>query len=359
MSYMYTANLNPEQMETAVIIEVLALANLYSFVDLRKMLLEYLGKHILDGNIPIMSNQADCHSINPSEHARSQLMCRKAVSVLKCEALNHLPLDILGTVLSWCLYRAEEIEVFEALEKWCSKNPQLREYHPTLFDAVRHEVIEVGFILNIIGEYGLIPLESVVEAILEDKLEDISDRCRAVWKLKVNLASREQGATILEPYSPKSSREPRSFPIYDRFKMPSSDSDLIALSKKGLIVALEQTFFINRISFTLRDSSDEISCYVEISVNLFDWIVVGDSKCISGSEQRLHFEDQAARFIRINFTKKPDDGLVSLSKFRVCGSDAKRVRFAGAATTGSKIPMLVDFETLFRGHQCKERSESI
>lgn len=100
LSYIYTAKLSPGQMETEAILEVLALANLYGFGKLQRTLLEYLEKQLSDKNIPVISDQADQHSIGPSTHARCQLMDRNTESILKCEAFNHRPLDILRRVLS-------------------------------------------------------------------------------------------------------------------------------------------------------------------------------------------------------------------------------------------------------------------
>ncbi|XP_028968052.1 BTB/POZ domain-containing protein 9-like [Galendromus occidentalis] len=322
MRYVYTGDLDLENLESGIILEVLGLANLYGFNVLHDVLVEHIRKNLSLANIVIMSNEANCLQHDQLIDICNQFMDENPDEILKREIFNLLSIETLYGLLSRSSFYAEEIEIFEALREWCSREPQLQGPHVGIMETLRLELIETEDLVNIVGESGLVSKESISEAIQMKRSGAAELRHRGILKSGENFATDENGASRLREIPSECIVTPRACTAYDRDSMPPLNTDLMVRFEEGLVVALRKPFFINKISFKLRDDGLNLySYYVEVSVNLVDWVrIVDHSKYLCRSYQKLFFEPRVVRYIRVIFTKCFDNKIAHLRRFKASRS---------------------------------------
>ena len=297
MRYIYTGQLKMENLDVHTILETLGVAHLYGLEKLTDAICAHLGRNLTEQNVLKIYKKAQNLHIGCLSSSCFGFMDATADEVLKSDDFYDLSAAALLQILLRDTFYAKEIEIFEAVRKWCAKRPQTHDVSEIL-GAIRFPLIATRDLVTTVEDSGLIAKESVQEAIRTRKRRalDLKPRVRKICG--VNLAAADRGVLKLTGHGPDGIATLRSGALIESEPMPS----ILRVGKAmGLTVDLNESYLINNISFKLPgENKFECSYYVEGSINLKDWFkLVDHSECSCRSLQRLLFEPRGVRYLRL------------------------------------------------------------
>lgn len=123
LKYFYTGCLSLTAFEWNEIVEVYDLANQYEFDSLKEIILKYLTPKITLENCVEILKAAQLYSLHDLENACLRFMDSNSTELLGHETFIELPLSSLCNLLERDSFYAPEVEIFNAICKWYTSNP--------------------------------------------------------------------------------------------------------------------------------------------------------------------------------------------------------------------------------------------
>ncbi|XP_028968043.1 BTB/POZ domain-containing protein 9-like [Galendromus occidentalis] len=323
MKFIYTAQIDFSGLDDDLLLELLELAHLYGFGKLQDSLCGHLETVLSIENVCVFFEAAHELQLPALEKVCCGIMDQVPDAVLKSESFYNLSVASVSKIISRDTFCAEEIEIFKSVQRWLESNSHREDpSKASLLEAVRLPLIGLGDLATIVRDSGLIPADLLMDAIRERENPIHNNSFfRGVVAKEANLATPEQGATKLKLKNDGSNETnsdndvPAAPPKYESGPMPRYGSDLRIDPVCGLVVGLRTVFIISNIKFELPAGASH-SYYVEVSVNLVDWVrLIDHSKYPCRSFQNLYFEPRALRYIRVMPAKESVNGDMFVTGF--------------------------------------------
>ena len=313
MKYIYTAKLDFKELDVRAVIEVIGAANLYGFEKVLTRLAQYVGQTFSIEDFCQIYSKTHSLKINDLDEAFCQSMEAQPDTLLQSEAFLQLPAYALCRMLSRDTFRADEIDIFKAVHRWCKKQPN-DEGVPEVLKTIRLPLISTLELASSVRTSGLIPVDRLLEVIglKQSGAANLKHRLQIVYN--ENLATPERGAQELTISDQGDIVSQATSPAYNRWPLSRQPT---VCNPSGLIVELDKPHRINHIELEIAQLPNvykrRLSGSVEFSLNLKEWTMLGHYGDHVYST-KLHFKPRAIRYIRIKLTKTE----LTLSRLSVC-----------------------------------------
>ncbi|XP_018496030.1 BTB/POZ domain-containing protein 9 [Galendromus occidentalis] len=334
MKYIYTSQLNVASMDLDLILEVLELAHRYGLEKLKMALCSHLQTVLTVEKVCTVFEMAHGLQLEQISEACCHFMDQVPEAILSSEALHDLSSGALSAILSRDTFCADEVDIFKAVEKWCARN-SLQKNASEVLEKVRLALMPVLELASTVRNTGLIATDRLLDAIQRRESQATDLPFRGVRLYDENVATSARGASILTATVGRNFSSSSNHPPYREEMMPPNESNLTVDADTGLTIALSKPFLINRLAFRVSEKqADErsiffsatacASYYIEVSVNLVDWVrVIDHSEHVCRANQTLPFGARVVRYIRIMPSEKASggkklEGNFAVSMLRAC-----------------------------------------
>ena len=161
------------------VLEVVALADRFSFVLLKEALGEQLSRHISQTSVLELLVHADmCHLLQLRKKCL-KFIDNNADLMLKSDAFLLLPEDSLACIISRDTFIAPEVSVFRAVLRWKEHNKQSVEEMGDILKCVRLSEISPQELFEVVEPCSLFDEPSILKAIrvqMKPDLEQMQPR---------------------------------------------------------------------------------------------------------------------------------------------------------------------------------------
>ncbi|XP_012538493.1 BTB/POZ domain-containing protein 9 [Monomorium pharaonis] len=298
LKYIYTGRMSLTNERDEVILDILALAHLYGFMDLEAAVSDYLREILNIKNICSVLDTAILYHLEFLTNVCFEYMDVHAVEVIKHESFLQLSSCALTELISRDSFCAPEIEIFSAVRSWVNANSDVDPAE--VLTQLRLSLIPLSDLLTIVRTSQLISPDALLDAItVQTETQDSKLPYRGHLLLDENVASLSYNAEVLQG-------EMRSYLLngdthnYDMergyTRHTISDTEV-----HGILIKLGSQYIINHIKMLLWDlDSRSYSYYIEGSMNQKDWVtLVSHKHYFCRSWQYLYFEPRVVLYIRI------------------------------------------------------------
>lgn len=305
MRYIYTGDLKIEDEEVLdTVLGLLQLVNMYGFEELQTAMCSYLRRVTSIQNVCLIFEAALWHHLKELEEYCHGILGEHAAAVIESESFLQLSASALKKILSQDTFCAKEIDIFKAVNRWISVN-SMHEEASSLLENIRLHLITLADLTGLVKESGLLDPDRLCAAIEKKRKEQgLSPEYRAVMVAGENIATRDNGATVLAGIGScenlgSSDAGGRDSGVASRWIHHFIDDGT------GIVVRLNAPYFINYISILLPYSSS--SFRIEISLNGLGWSrIIDHSDYPCHHKQHLYFDPQVVRYIRVLGTRGTD-----------------------------------------------------
>ena len=154
------------------VLEVVALADRFSFVLLKEALGEQLSRYISQSSVLELLVHADMCHLSQLQKKCLKFIDNNADLVLKSDAFLLLPEDSLTCILSRDTFIAPEVSVFRAVLQWKEHNKQSLEKIGDILKCVRLSEISPRELFEVVEPCNLFSEPSILKAIRVQMLPD-------------------------------------------------------------------------------------------------------------------------------------------------------------------------------------------
>lgn len=314
LGYVYTGRLSLGGLKEDTILDVLELAHQYGLEKLQTALCRYLQEILSVRNVCAIYDKAQFFCLEQLCQTSCRFIDRHARAILQSEAFLQLSPNGLKELLARDSFYAQEIEVFEAVKRWCAERPDYKDMS-RIVKAVRLPLIDYTDLLNAVRDSELIPVDQLLDAIhRKSESRDVDLNYRGSLLRDENIATTAHRAQVITGEPRQDLLEPKLSRVYDidRGFAKHSIGD-----EQGITIELGEPFIINHLILRLWDKDPRsYSYYVEVSVNSKNWFrVIDHSNYLCRSLQKLYFEPRTARYIRVVGTHNSANNLFHLVSF--------------------------------------------
>ncbi|XP_041768288.1 BTB/POZ domain-containing protein 9-like isoform X1 [Anopheles merus] len=246
LRYIYTGSLELQDMEVDDILTLLGLVHQYGITAFVKAISDYLYGVLTVANVCTIADEARLLDLAELADKCYEFIDGNACSVIKHDSLSNLSFDTLVMVLGRERFKhIEEIEIFQAVHKWCNNNDVAEEKKTYLYGRVRYTAISRNNLLQIVRPTGVVNTEHLLNIIsIQDgiglhpyqpppgKINSIQHYCQSLSQPSVpcadptgrkkNRVQRQWNSSLLEVIGPwfskpetsgKKVKLPVSFPL--------------------------------------------------------------------------------------------------------------------------------------------------
>ncbi|KAG5307920.1 BTBD9 protein, partial [Acromyrmex insinuator] len=321
LKYIYTGRMSLTNERDEVILDILALAHLYGFMDLESAISDYLKEILSIKNICSILDTAFLYHMEFLTNVCFEYMDVHASEVVQHESFLHLSSAALTELISRDSFCAPEIEIFSAIRLWVNNNPDVDSTE--VLAQLRLSLIPLSDLLSVVRPSQLISPDALLDAIaVQTQTPDSELPYRGHLLIDENVADSSLDAQVLQG-------EMRSYLLngdvhnYD-MERGYTRHTISNTEEYGILIKLGSQYIINHIKMLLWDLDlRSYSYYIEGSMNQKDWVMLVNYKdYYCRSWQYLYFEPRVVLYIRI----------------------------VGTNNTVNKVFHLVDFEAYYTNH---------
>lgn len=298
LKYIYTGRMSLANERDEVILEILALAHLYGFVDLEAAISDYLREILSIKNVCSIIDSALLYQLEFLTKVCLEYMDKHALDVMNHESFLRLSAAALSEMISRDSFFASEIDIFLAVKRWVNTNPEADA--EKVLSHIRLVLIPSKNILFTVRKTELLSESALLDALTaryETRNSDLPYRGRLL--VDDNVAHPKFDTEVLQG-------EMRSYLLngdtynYDMergyTRHTISDSE-----EHGILIKLGEQCIINHVKMLLWDRDmRSYSYYIEASVDQEDWVrLVDHTEYFCRSWQYLYFEPRVVLYIRI------------------------------------------------------------
>ncbi|XP_012222177.1 BTB/POZ domain-containing protein 9 isoform X2 [Linepithema humile] len=298
LKYIYTGRMSLANERDEVILDTLALAHLYGFVDLEAAISDYLREILNIKNVCSTLDTALLYHLKFLTKVCLEYMDKHASEIIQHESFLQLSPTALSELISRDSFYAPEIEIFKTVNKWVKANPH-----------VEASEVKAHLRLPLMGELDILLTVRSSKLFSDTALVDALTVQITVpnWKLPhrgrllvdENVASQMLGAQVLQG-------EMRSYLLngdthnYD-MERGYTRHTITDTQEHGILIQLGTQYIINHIKMLLWDRDmRSYSYYIEGSIDQKVWFrIIDHTEYSCRSWQYLYFEPRVALYVRI------------------------------------------------------------
>ncbi|EAA04341.3 AGAP006870-PA [Anopheles gambiae str. PEST] len=166
LRYIYTGSSELKDMEVDDILTLLGLVHQYGITAFVKAISDYLYGVLTVANVFTMADEARLLDLAELADKCYEFMDGNACSVIKHDSLSNLSFDTLVMVLGRGRFKhIEEIEIFQAVHKWCQNNDVAEGKKKNLYEKVQYSAIPRNNLLQIVRPTGVVNSEHLLNII--------------------------------------------------------------------------------------------------------------------------------------------------------------------------------------------------
>lgn len=123
MTYIYTGRLELEELDEDTVLETLNVAYLYEFKELQTALCQHLEGIISESNVCRIYTTAYFFQLDRLGELCNKIMREHPDAALRSESFCCLPASALCRLLERDAFCSQEMEICEAVRRWCARRP--------------------------------------------------------------------------------------------------------------------------------------------------------------------------------------------------------------------------------------------
>ncbi|KAM0736057.1 BTB/POZ domain-containing protein 9 [Formica fusca] len=299
LKYIYTGCMSLANERVETILDILALAHLYGFVDLEAAISDYLREILNIKNICLILDTALLYQLKFLTNVCLEYMDRHASKILQHESFLQLSPTVLSELISRDSFYASELDIFLAVDSWVKANPEVN--NREVIAQLRLSLISKVDLVTIVRKATFITETDIINAVqvrLLGKQSELPYRGRLL--IDANVASPMHGAQVLQG-------EARSYLLngdtesFDTI-LPFTWHVINNTQKRGILIKLGTRYIINHVKMLLWDHDRlySYSFFIEGSLDQNEWVKLVDyTEYFCRSWQYLYFPPRVVRYIRI------------------------------------------------------------
>ncbi|KAH0953517.1 hypothetical protein HN011_010318 [Eciton burchellii] len=298
LKYIYTGRMSLANERDEVVLEILALAHLYGFVDLEAAISDYLREILNIKNVCSIIDSALLYQLEFLTKVCLEYMDKHALEVMQHESFLQLSATALSELISRDSFFATEIEIYLAVRNWVKANPDAD--GEKVLSHIRLVLMSSRDILFIVRKTDLLSESALLDALTaryEIRSSDLPYRGRLL--VDENVAHPKFDTEVLQG-------EMRSYLLngdtYNYDMERGYTRHTISDSQEyGILIKLGEQCIINHVKMLLWDRDmRSYSYYIEASIDQEDWIrLVDHTEYFCRSWQYLYFKPRVVLYIRI------------------------------------------------------------
>nr|XP_040227972.2 BTB/POZ domain-containing protein 9-like [Anopheles coluzzii]XP_049463613.1 BTB/POZ domain-containing protein 9-like [Anopheles coluzzii] len=169
LRYIYTGSLELKDMEVDDILTLLGLVHQYGITAFVKAISDYLYGVLTVENVCTIADEARLLDLKDLMEKCYEFIDENTRSIMKLESFSKLSYDMLSSVIDRNSLNIEEIEIFQAIHKWCKSNEnkgcKIGEKKRSIYDKVRYEAIPRNSLLDIVRPTGVLNPNQLLDVI--------------------------------------------------------------------------------------------------------------------------------------------------------------------------------------------------
>ncbi|KAL0127246.1 hypothetical protein PUN28_005505 [Cardiocondyla obscurior] len=298
LKYIYTGRMSLTNERDEVILDILALAHLYGFMDLEAAISDYLREIMNIKNVCSILDTAFLYHLEFLTNVCFEYMDVHASEIIAHESFQQLSSAPLTALISRDSFCAPEIEIFKGVRSWVTTNSDVDP--AKVLAQLRLSLIPISDLLNTVRTSELVSADALLDAIdVRTHTPDSKLPYRGHLLIDENVANPSHGAQVLQG-------EMRTFLLngdtinYD-MERGYTRHTISETEEYGILIKLGSQYIVNHIKMLLWDHDlRSYSYYIEASMNQKDWVMLVNHKHYScRSWQYLYFEPRVVLYIRI------------------------------------------------------------
>lgn len=298
LKYIYTGHMSLANERDETILDILALAHLYGFVDLEAAISDYLREILNIKNICSILDTALLYQLEFLTNVCFEYMDKHASEIIQHESFLQLSPTALSELISRDSFYAPEIDIFLAVDLWVKANPEID--NSKVIAQLRLSLISQLDLVTVVRSTTFITDKDIVDAFtvqLEKRKSELPYRGRLL--IDENVAHPMHGAQVLQG-------EMRSYLLngdtnnYD-MERGYTRHTITDTQEHGILIKLGTQYIINHVKMLLWDRDmRSYSYYIEGSVDQKEWVKLVDyTEYFCRSWQYLYFQPRVVLYIRI------------------------------------------------------------
>lgn len=302
LGFVYTGQLQLGSLDNDAILEVLEIAHLYGLIKLQNAVVQHLQENLSTGNVFGIYSRAHSLQLDRLREACNAFVVDNHRVALHSEAFRDVPQAVLCHMLSQDSFCVREIDIFNAVVRWCAHQPAGGD-HSNVLKFIRFPLIDTTDLMTTVKNSGLVSTELLLHAMETRSCRSSKMKFRGTLKSGVNLADSAFGALRLKPKTRGNYESSETRLNYDKKPLEPYPAMIKFSTATGLTIALDKAYLINHIAFTFCDVELQCAYYVEFSLDLEDW--ARTPHCTNSSrspKEQLFFESRVVRYIRLMTT---------------------------------------------------------
>ncbi|XP_029676985.1 BTB/POZ domain-containing protein 9 [Formica exsecta] len=298
LKYIYTGRMSLANERDETILDILALAHLYGFVDLEAAISDYLREILNIKNICSILDTALLYQLKFLTNVCLEYMDKHASEILQHESFLQLSPTALSELISRDSFYAPELDIFLAVDSWVKTNPEVN--NREVIAQLRLSLISKVDLVTVVRKATFMTDTDIVNAVyvqLLGKQSELPYRGRLL--IDENVAHPMHGAQVLQG-------EMRSYLLngdtknYD-MERGYTRHTITDTQEHGILIKLGTQYIINHVKMLLWDRDmRSYSFFIEGSVDQNEWVKLVDyTEYFCRSWQYLYFPPRVVLYIRI------------------------------------------------------------
>lgn len=297
LKYIYTGRMSLANERDETILDILALAHLYGFVDLEAAISDYLREILNIKNICSILDTALLYQLEFLTNVCFEYMDKQASDIIKHESFLQLSPTALSELISRDSFYVPEIDIFSAMHLWIKANPEVD--NRKVIAQLRLSLISRTDLSRIV-RHTFVSDAKILDAIQEqDDIGTLGLPHRGRLLVDENVAHPMYDAQVLQG-------EMRSYLLngdtnnYD-MERGYTRHTITDTHEHGILIKLGTQYIINHIKMLLWDRDmRSYSYFIEGSMDQAKWIRLVDyTEYSCRSWQYLYFQPRVILYIRI------------------------------------------------------------
>ena len=301
LQYVYCGRICLGDLPEQVTLDLVGLANKYSFLALQQSIISYLKAAVTVANVCLIFSVSSYYQLKELNSACTDFIDLHATEVMKSDGFLSLSQSALVDLVSRDSFYAPEMDIYHGILQWVQSNEVDVKDAKELLKAVRLQLIPMADLLEVIRKSGFFDAHEILDAIsMISQFPAINLHHRGLLLLEENVATPQRGASTIEG-------QVRDVLLNSDSEMSSSGEQnytthvITGDSSKGITVQLSQPYIINCIRMLLWDRDNRsYSYFIEVSLDKKNWQrVVDRTNWLCRSWQELFFEPLVIRYLRV------------------------------------------------------------
>lgn len=298
LKYIYTGRMSLANERDETILDILALAHMYGFMDLEAAISDYLREILNISNICSILDTALFYQLEFLSSVCFEYMDKYASEIIQHESFRQLRDTTLSELISRDSFYAPEIDIFLAVDLWVKANPEVDK--SKVIAQLRLTLISEVDLVTVVRSTNLISDSTLVDVLTVLYIKSKSELpYRGRRLVDENIAHPMHGAQVLQG-------EMRSYLLNgdtDNYDMERGYTrhTISDTQEHGILIKLGTQYIINHVKMLLWDRDmRSYSYYIEASVDQKNWVKLVDyTEYFCRSWQYLYFQPRVVLYIRI------------------------------------------------------------